>query len=131
MTPNTIALVPMASASVTTAMRANPGDLSKHSESQAQVLNKNVEEMSAHGLVTFLFEFFLPAKLDARAAFSLAARQASALQILGAHFDVRTDFLLHLIGDLRPVKKFSRKRTDIGRYVHRFLRWHSSTEAGG
>ena len=59
------------------------------------------------------------------------ARQASALQILGAQFDVRTDFLLHLIGDSRPLKKFSRKGTDIGRYVHRFLRWHSSTEAGG
>ena len=107
------------------------GRLSKHPECQAQVLHKNVEEMSAHRLVTFLFVLFLDAEFDTRSAFSLRARQASTLQILGAQFDVRTDFLLHLIGDSRPVKKFSRKRTDIGQSLHFFLRWHSSTEAGG
>src|SRR5436305_5963800 len=107
------------------------GGLAEHPESQAQVLNKNVEEMSAHGLVTFLFVLFLDAEFDTRSSFSLRARQASTLQILGAQFDVRTDFLLHFIGDSRPVKKFSRKRTDIGQSLHFFLRWHSSTEAGG
>src|SRR5690348_2604775 len=77
------------------------GGLAEHPGSQAQVLNKNVEEMSAHGLVTFLFELFRSTELHARASLGLRTRQASALQILGAQLDVRKDFLVHLIGDLR------------------------------
>ena len=95
-----------------------PGRLAQQSQAETQILHQRLKEIAAERFVAFLSKTRVSPELDAGAPFCLAAIYARALQIVGAVLDVRAKLLLHLLGDLDGMKKFSANRAKIGQDFH-------------
>ena len=62
----------------------------------------------------------MAAKFDARAAFGLGAIQTGSFQIVGAVLDVGAKLLLHVLVELRTMKKPGGDGMKVGQQLHIF-----------
>jgi hypothetical protein len=81
-------------------------------------LHKSLNKIAADCFVAFLLEPHTAAELDPRAPFCLGTIEAGTFQIVGAVLDMGAKLLLHLIRNLRRMKKFSGKGMKLGQEFH-------------
>ena len=107
----------MARASVEHCGDGESGRLAQNAQAEADILHECANGIAAECLVTFLFVLLAAAELDSGAAFRLSARQAGALQIVGAMLDVRAQFFFQIGAELRALKERGNAKAEPNRGV--------------
>jgi hypothetical protein len=65
-----------------------PGRFPEHAQTEAKVLNKNVDKIPGDRFAAFLFESRFSSELDPRAAFCFGTSQSESSKIIRAQLDV-------------------------------------------
>jgi hypothetical protein len=77
--------------------------LTQDPNTEARVLDEDLEEIAGYGFAAFLFESFTAAEFDACAPFRLGSIKAGAFEVVSTVLDVRTKLLIHVVFNARAL----------------------------
>src|SRR5438270_10956810 len=88
--------------------RGEAGRFPKHPQTEAEVLEENVNKIAGDRIAAFLFESRFSAELDPRAAVCLGASQSETFKVLSAQLDMRPQLLFQIVLGLGTTEKSRR-----------------------
>src|SRR5580704_7925472 len=92
--------------------------LAQYPQRKPHVAPERIQKVAAQGFEAFLLESFARAKLDPRLPLGLGASHARSFQIVGPMLDMRTQFLIQVVGNGGTTEELVCQRAKIPRKIH-------------